>query len=177
MTLSLRAIIKKKKPIFRRVHSGIMPQLGKSWRKPRGVHNKTRLGLRGKIRTPALGYGSPATARGLDKTGLRPFLVANINDLASATKNHGAVLSSTLGMRKKIALVKACLEKGIIILNLNHPETFLKETQEALAKKKDEKKKITTKKEAEKKETLPSKKEATPPKETPQPNNQEKNAP
>ena len=156
--LSVRNKSKAKKPRFERGQSGIMPQLRGTWRRPRGVHNKMRLGLRGKRVGPAVGYSSPKEVKGLERSGIRAVLVQTLQDLDKIQKNEAALLSSTLGQRKKVEVVKKALEKKIQILNLKDPQAYLQEIEQTYKKKKDEKKKREDKK-TEKKEEKPAPKE------------------
>ena len=140
--LSLRNKSKAKKPRFERGQSGIMPQLRGTWRRPRGVHNKMRLGLRGKRVGPAVGYSSPKGVKGLERNGIRAVLISNLQDLDTIKQNEAALLSSTLGQRKKTEIVKKALEKKINILNLKDPQAYLQEIEQSYKKKGSKKEEV-----------------------------------
>jgi large subunit ribosomal protein L32e len=56
---------------FQRGDASSYKKLGKSWRKPRGRHNKMRKHLGGKMASPAVGYGTKAGLRGLHPLGIQ----------------------------------------------------------------------------------------------------------
>ncbi len=155
--LATRNKSKAKKPRFERGQSGIMPQLKGTWRRPRGIHNKMRLGLRGKRVGPAVGYRSPNDVRGLERDGTKTILVENLSHLQSVKTGETILLSASLGLRKKVDFVKKALEKKLNILNLKDPAAFLQEIENKLKQKKKEvkaeSKKVETKKAEPKKET------------------------
>ena len=148
--LATRNKSKARKPRFERGQSGIMPQFQGTWRRPRGMHNKMRLGLRGKRVGPAVGYKSPTEVRGLERSGVKAVVVHNIEDLGALKKNEGVLLSSSLGLRKRAEIIKKILEKKLLLLNLKNPQEFLQKLEQTFAGKKE--KKISSKKESTKKE-------------------------
>lgn len=91
------------------------PKLQK-WRKPTGKHNKTRLKRFSYPVQPGIGFGSPRELSG-KINGLVPVLVNNMNDLKLLGKNNIAIVSRTIGARKKIELVKKISEMNVKIAN------------------------------------------------------------
>ena len=133
--LALRALIKKKKPHFKRYDAGKKARLSFSWRSVRAKQNK--IGRKGYPRAPAVGYSSPASVRGFSRLGLAQILVSNIKDLDSIdAKTQGAILSAGLGDKKRVELLKTAQEKKITILNFKDPQGFIKSVEEKLASKK-----------------------------------------
>lgn len=147
--LKLRSIMKKRKPSFVR-QDFHKKRLRKRWVKPRGLHSKVRLKKAGHPRKVETGYGSPAEVRGLSKEGLKAVIVHNKNELEGVNQaKEGAIISSSVGLKNKIELLKKAKEKGIKILNLK-VDDYLKRKEEEMKKRTENKKK---KDEAKKKKT------------------------
>ena len=150
--LELRKGIKKKKPTFLRRNVKIKKRLSKNWRRPKGLHNKMRLNKKGYAKTLRHGFGSPTEVKNLDyKTGLMPVIICNKNELlALNTKKEVALISSTVGAKKKLELIKFAQEKNITILqNVEKIKEQIKKKQEAkkkLQKQIQERKKTKEKK-------------------------------
>lgn len=128
-------------------------RIKKRWRRPRGLHSKMRLSLRGYRKTVKLGYGNPRKKRHMRK-GLRNVLVFNKNDLENIDKDAGITIAN-VGRKKKKEIVEEAVKKKITIFNVKDPQEFLKEVEEMMKKKKQEKEK----KEEEKKKVKKEKKE------------------
>jgi len=145
--LALRKKLKKKKPKFysQEYHKKI--RLGKRWRKPRGTDSKVRLKLKGHVNRVSVGYGSPRKVRGLTRDGLNQILVSSSKDMQNLSEKDGIILSSKLGLRKKLDLLKEIKSKNMIVINLKDIDVFIKKAEEKIAKKKQEK---TEKQKAEK---------------------------
>jgi large subunit ribosomal protein L32e len=150
-----RKRIRNKKPDFIRQEGRKVKRLGKSWRKPRGIQSKIRLGRRGKPAKVKIGYRTPLQLRGITPKGLIEINISKLSELANLNKSkHAIVISRRIGLKKKIDLVKKVSEAGFTIVNTNIKtlESKLKiKTEEAKAKKKTEKKKEEKKKEEPKK--------------------------
>jgi large subunit ribosomal protein L32e len=101
------------------------------WRLSKGRHGKTREKRKNRPQMPSIGFGSPREIRGLVK-GMNPVMINNLNDLSKVGKDSIAILSSTLGQKKRIQIAEK--SQGIKFLNFN-PEKVLSER-----KKKEEKK-------------------------------------
>ena len=116
----LRERLLRKKPEFRRhlYHRFMKFQNKDSWRKPKGNDNKMRLKLKGYPPIVKAGYRNPVVIRELHPTGLKPVIVSSINELDKLNSSeHIIILSSTLGLRKRIKIVKTAREKGFTITN------------------------------------------------------------
>ena len=97
---------------------------------------------------PSPGFRSPVLVRGFDSTGLIPVEVHNIEDLQKVKNGYGAIISSSTGKKKKIAILKKSIEMKITILNLNAQDS-IKKIEDFIEQKK---KKSTEVKKLEKKE-------------------------
>ena len=154
--LEIRKKSKARKPKFMRSDSNRLKFKNK-WRKPRGLHNKRRLQKDGHQKNPSQGFRSPAMVRGLHESGLEIKNIQNIKQIQEFdSKKYLAELSSTIGLRKKIEILKLCKEKGIQILNLKDIDKFIKQAEKQMeeskkAKQKKEQKKKKSKEEAAKK--------------------------
>tara|TARA_Y100000310_G_scaffold342571_1_gene446368 strand:- start:1222 stop:1821 length:600 start_codon:yes stop_codon:yes gene_type:complete len=136
---------RNEKPRFIRQDTNKTKRLKKVWRKPKGLHSKIRLNKRGHAKKPSLGYGSPKSIRG----GKKFKLVHNLNELEDA---KSVVISSSVGLKKKVEILKIAQEKKLEILNVKQIDKFLKDVEEKLKQKKEKKKKVVEKKEKKKKE-------------------------
>lgn len=146
---------KRKKPKFLRRDWKMKPRFWRKkklkWRAAKGRHNKIREKKKNRPRMPKIGYGNPREIRGLVK-GMNPVMVSNENDLKKIGKNDIAVISSTLGRKKRIEIAEKA--KGIKFMNFN-TEKLLNEVkmEKEKASQKTEEKKQPAKKEAEKPKT------------------------
>lgn len=159
--LEQRIAAKKRKPAFSRQDSHKKVKLGTAWRRPKGLQSKMRLHHRGRKPQVAIGYGSPAAVRGLDRSGLEICLIHNVAQLeALDAKAQGALIASGVSQRSKVAMVQAAMTKSITLLNVKDPAAFLKVVEDNISKRKDVKKKKAAKaKEKEKEEKKAEKKD------------------
>lgn len=154
--LELRRKIKSRKPLFIRQDTG-KKRLKIKWRRPTGLHSKLRGRLSGRPKRIAIGYRSPRKVRGLHKSGLQKYVISSIKDLEGLdAKKIGLVISSSLGDRKRIIMLKRASELGFNVLNIKNPDEYVKDVENKInlrktAKKKEEEKAKPVK--AEKKET------------------------
>ncbi len=152
--LELRKKLKKKKPSFLRQRATNLIKLKKCWRKPKGIQSKMRKKLKGHRRPVSIGYSSPKLVRGLHPTGLAQILVNTLSDMDKIKENQGIIISSKVGLKKKVDIIKKIKEKNLIILNIKEPESIIKKLEDKIKKSKEEKLKRETKKEKSKKEAL-----------------------
>lgn len=149
--LEQRKRIKRKKPDFYMQDSHKKGRLKSKWRRPKGIDSKMRLCLKGYRKSVEPGFGSPNPVKGLLSSGQMPVLVNNLKDLESIDKEkQAALLSSGIGTRKRIEMLKKAMESGITIANFKDPAAKIKKIEED-RKKKLEEKKSKEKKKAEKK--------------------------
>ncbi len=116
--LEIRKKIKSIKPTYLRSSVKIKSRLSKNWRKPKGLQNKMRLNKKGYPKAMRVGYGSPTEVKHLDqKSGLYPVVISNKKELEKIDiKTQGILMSSTLGARKKLEIIKIAEEKKIVII-------------------------------------------------------------
>ena len=146
--LAIRKEIKDRKPAFIRQDAHKQKKLAKVWRRPKGLHSKVRECIRGYVRHMTAGYGSPKAVRGLHKTGLLPVVVASSTDLKKLDKvTQGAILSSHLGSKKRLAIIKEALQLKLAILNLD-PQKYQQKMEEKMKQRQEGKKQQEKKEEA-----------------------------
>src|SRR3989344_3117892 len=87
------------------------------WRRARGRHSKIRRKRRGYPVMPTVGYRTPRKEAN-KINGLYPKLVHNFNDLSKIGKTETAILSSKIGAKKKLEMIKKASEMNVKILNL-----------------------------------------------------------
>ena len=116
--LNVRKKQKSKKPTFKQTDSHKKKKLADYWRKPDGIHNKTRYAKHGKCPLVEAGYGSPAAVRGLHPSGFEEIIVNNIKELESLkTESQAGRIGRTVGARKRSIIEKKAAELGLKILN------------------------------------------------------------
>ncbi len=121
--LDVRKIQKGKKPTFKQSDSHKKKKLADYWRKPRGIHNKTRYGIKGKCPLVKAGYGSPSLVRGLHPSGCEEVLVRNTKDIEPLNAGRQAArIAHTVGLRKRMLIEKKAAELGLKILNPTRSE-------------------------------------------------------
>ncbi|MAG08301.1 50S ribosomal protein L32e [Candidatus Woesearchaeota archaeon] len=149
--LKHRKMLKIKKPSFIRQNT-LKKRLDIKWRKPKGLHSKMRRSLKGHKRIVREGYKSPVLVKSLDRTGLKIVFVGNIKELGRVDKDtESVVIRKTVGLRKKIELLKKAKELSLIISNIKNIPFFLAEAEKRLKERKENKeKKLKQQKEKEK---------------------------
>ena len=116
--LKLRLKIKRKKPVFIRSRGKILRRVGMKWRAPKGIHSKLRMHKREAGNLPRVGYGSPRSVKGLHPSGFEEIMVYNSNDVSKVNPQTQACrISSTVGRKKKMEIMKKANEMKIKVLN------------------------------------------------------------
>jgi large subunit ribosomal protein L32e len=116
--LELRSRVKANKPEFIRQESWRYKRIKENWRKPRGIDSKMRLQVKGWPSIVKIGYRGPKTARYLHPSGYRDVLVHNVNELSALDPTKDAArIASTVGRRKRLAIIARAKELGIRVLN------------------------------------------------------------
>ncbi|MBI2129402.1 50S ribosomal protein L32e [Candidatus Woesearchaeota archaeon] len=157
--LELRKAIKAKKPVFLRQDYHKKKELGRKWRKPKGLHSKMRHHFKGKTRCVAHGWGSPAEVKYLHPSGLKQIMVNSVEELKKINaKTEGAMVAAAVGMKKKVEILKKAIELGIKVLNIKDTGSYLKEQEEKLKERKKRRTELKeTKKEEKKSDKLEEK--------------------
>ncbi len=88
-----------------------------SWRKPKGKDNKMRLEVKGYPPRVKIGYRNDGSIRGLHPSGLKPVVISNPRELEGLNPGeHIVYISSSVGLRKRMDLIKLALEKGFRVV-------------------------------------------------------------
>ncbi|MCE4625651.1 MAG: 50S ribosomal protein L32e [Desulfurococcales archaeon] len=119
-SLRRRLAKRKDKPTFRRYLSWRFWKFERReyWRKPKGNDNKMRLQLKGYPPIVKSGYGTPRELRNLHPSGLMPARVSNPKELENLDpQKHIVVISSTVGLRKRLQILDAARAKGFRVAN------------------------------------------------------------
>lgn len=151
--LDIRKKMKSRKPEFLRQDYGHLAGLERKWIRPRGIQSKLRLNRKGHQKSVSPGYGSPAEVRGLSKEGLKPVLISDPNKLASIDPaKEGIILSSAMGIKKRLITLKEAMNRKIKVLNIKDPASYLKRIEDDMKKKKEQKSEKTEMKKKKKEE-------------------------
>ena len=102
---------------MRHLRLGKKKKKNQKWRRPKGRDSKMRLKMKGYPVSVSIGYKKSKKESGKIK-GLIPINVSNLNDLKKANKNTALILSSKLGSKKRIDLIKKADEMKLTILNV-----------------------------------------------------------
>lgn len=117
--LRLRLLMKRKKPDFVRIDQWRYKRIEDSgWRNQRTLDNKIRRKWNGWPRPVEVGYRKPAEVRGLHPSGFVEVLIHNVEELARLDpKTHAVRIAGTVGLRKRLEIVKKARELGFYVLN------------------------------------------------------------
>ena len=154
----------RKKIKFNRYKSVNQVKLKNRWRKPKGMHNKVRLKKKGHVPKVSIGYGTKKRLRNFYNSTIDYQMINNLNDLNNINKKT-ILISKSIGLRKRIEILKKAKELGLNVIKVKDIESLLKIIQDKLmqqkqVKEKKEKKKEEYHKKAE--EKAKDKKEPTP---------------
>lgn len=150
--LEIRKERKAKKPKFIRQDAHKKARLKDHWRKPKGLQSKMKYKRPGYRRSVEVGWGSPKKVSGLTREGFLPVKISNLSELSKVKEEEIAVISSQVGEKKKIAIIKKAADLGIKIKNFKDSENYVKSSEEKRKKRKEEKAKEMKKKEEKKKQ-------------------------
>jgi large subunit ribosomal protein L32e len=136
--LALRKSMKAKKPNFIRQDTNKKSKLNKGWKKPKGLHSKLRLHLKGRPKKVSVGYRSPKKIRYFHKSGLEQKLIKSKKDLEKLdSKKHGLVIASSIGNKSRVDIMKKALEGDFKVLNFKNPKEHIEGIeQEMISRKK-----------------------------------------
>ena len=131
--LKIRKQKRKAQPSFRRVESWRRIKVKDSWRKARGIDNKTRRHMKMGVKHPNRGYRVPKDIRDLHPSGLKEVNILHLSDLEGLSpKVHCITINARLGNRKKVVLLESLEELGYKVLNSGIKEKTIKELEEEL---------------------------------------------
>jgi len=117
--INLRKKINKKRPSFRRVESWRYVRVKDPWRKARGIDSRTRIQSKSGVKSPGAGYRGPKKIRGIHPSGYEEVRVETIKEIKDLNPKTQAIkISSTLGARKRIAIIDYAQARNFKILNL-----------------------------------------------------------
>ncbi len=108
---------KKKKPKFNVPNLGFFASVKPRWRKPRGSHNKKRMGFQWTGASPKVGYKNPEAIRGLHSSGKREVLVNNTKDL-EGLKDVLVRVAGGVGARKRKLIAEKAKALNLRLLNV-----------------------------------------------------------
>jgi len=129
---------KKNKPKFNVLNLGFYKNVKSRWRKPRGSHNKKRMGFYWAGASPTIGYRNPKALRGLHPGGKKEVLVHNVAEL-EGLKDVLVRIASAVGAKKRELIEKKAKSMELKILNMKK-EKKAKEEKPKAKKAKAEKK-------------------------------------
>lgn len=102
---------------FKRENSHKKTQTPSSWRRPKGRHSRVRLQVNGAPAKPKVGYRTSKEVRGLHPSGYEEVMVHNTDDLDNIEEGQAARIGSTVGGRKRAAIIEKAEEEDIKVLN------------------------------------------------------------
>ena len=117
---------------------------GKPWRKPKGRHGRVKRLHDYHGASPKVGRRTPKAQRDLTSKGLKVIEVANTKDSEKIDAKTQAAKIRSVGLKKKLMIIKEAIAKKIKISNLRKPEEFI-------AKKEKKPKKVEETKKTEEK--------------------------
>lgn len=147
--LQQRRATKAKKPDFLRQDAQRNKSLAKKWRKPKGMHSKMRIHLKGRRRSPSPGFASPRAVKGLTRQGLQEVHIHNAQDLQSFDAKTQIVVFRRIGMRNKMKLLKICIEKKYPVAQIKDVAAFMHKVEADMAARKNTQKENQKKKKEE----------------------------
>lgn len=168
--LQIRATLKRKRPKFTTEEATRHKRVKTSWRKPRGLQNKSKVQKEGHIKLVKVGYKSPVAIRHLTKEGKKIIRISNIFELENIKEGSTIIITKT-SKKNKAKIVKKAIEKKIDIINVKTPQKYLEQIETEIRRRKD--RKLQRKKEKEQKSKEENKEKPQEAKEKPEEINKE----
>jgi large subunit ribosomal protein L32e len=125
---------KKNKPKFNVLNDGHRTKVKSRWRKPRGTHNKKRMGMEWTGASPAIGYKNPAAIRGLHPNGTREVLVNNVSEL-EGLDGVSVRIAAAVGAKKKQEIEAKAKTMKLKVLNPKEKKPFVVKNAKKSSKK------------------------------------------
>jgi len=119
---AVKRVLHGKRPQFLRQDAHKKFRFAQVWREPKGIQSKVKKAIKGHRMMVKVGWGSPSALRGSLRSGVRPIFVSSLSEVGSIQSGSSIILSSTLGLKSLVGIVKLAKEKGLIILNI--PKNF-----------------------------------------------------
>lgn len=143
---------RKKKTAFVRHDSHKKPGISPAWRRPKGLQNKVRLGLRGYRIKPGSGYRTALSERYKCESGKDIVKITSINSLEGLDpKRYILMIQGNMGDRKLSQLLPEVKKRGFHLLNYDIDAKLekIRKSMDERRKAASEKKKIRAEKHAE----------------------------
>ena len=144
--MDVKKEMRKKKPYFTREGSKNSVRIGKKWRRPRGLQSKMKHQAAGHRAKVKVGYRYPVDVRHLDREGYFFVRVSTLAELRLFDpKVHKIIISSNVGLKKRLLLLEKAAEKEFKIFRYKDPLKKIEELKDKLKSKKvitGEKKKL-----------------------------------
>jgi large subunit ribosomal protein L32e len=117
---------------FKRYQRFKHKKLKDAWRKPRGLHNKVKDQIRGHAPKVSIGFGT-------QKINQNKIVVSTVAELDLAAKSKGAVilLSSKIGTKRKVELIKHAEKMKLTLSNVS--KGFVASVEEKMKSRKEQK--------------------------------------
>ena len=119
--MRVRVLMKRREPRWMRMDEWRFLRIAhrESWRRPKGDDNKIRLEIKGYPKRVKIGYGKPRLVRNLHPTGFKLVIVHRPEDVDKVDPTREAiVIGRTVGLRKRIEIVRRAIEKGVRVINV-----------------------------------------------------------
>ncbi|NOQ54467.1 MAG: 50S ribosomal protein L32e [Thermoplasmata archaeon] len=108
----------KERPKFRRQEWFRYKRLGDTYRKPRGMHSKMRMGYKYRPSRAKIGFRGPKAGRGLHPSGFEEVLVHNDKGLEDLNPKTQAIrIAHSVGGRKRNVIQEKADDLGLRVLN------------------------------------------------------------
>ena len=127
------------------------------------MHSKMRHALKDRGKRVKIGYRGPEEVRGIMPQGLFPVIVENVMQLSMVSQNQGALISSEVGLRKKLQILEEAKKKNITVLNVKDISKFTEQAKLEMEKRKQERKEKLERKKKKQENKKEAKKEAPKP--------------
>ncbi|XP_063488458.1 large ribosomal subunit protein eL32-like [Symphalangus syndactylus] len=115
-------IIKKRTKKFMRHHTDQYVKIKHNWWKPRGLDNRVRRRLTGRISMPNIAYGSNKKTKHMLPSGFRKFLVHNIKELKvllMCHRSYCAEITHKVSSKNNKSIVEKATQPAIRVTNSN----------------------------------------------------------
>ena len=116
--IRVKKTVKRVKP-FRRFHSDRYIRPDESWRKPRGIDNRTRRRYKSTPRLVKIGYRNERKTR-YTVRGFKKFLLRDPKDIELLLMNnrtHAGEISHSISAKKRVDILNRAKELNVRIIN------------------------------------------------------------